>query len=204
MERVFEAFRAIFTDGVARGVEGAELLDGVIRNIDWSGPFSPQTPLMQPVVTAHLAEACALAGNGALGDFARALSDVGDQLHWRDIYQRYAGEPDMDALRANYACTRFCGIGGMVENDTALITVTLQGPRTLYPSHVHKAPEVYVVAAGEAEWQRGDGAWKRKPPGSYFMHPSGVRHATRTLDQPLLCVAVWLGDLDSQVVIVRQ
>lgn len=204
MQRLFETLKEILADGVRRDVEDAELFQGVIDTVDWQAPITPIAPQMLPVVSDHLGDACALAPEGPVGDFAQALLDVSEQLHWWDVYERYAGEPDMDALRPNYACARFCGIGGMMENKHTLMAVSLQAPQIFYPSHVHKAPEGYVVVGGEAEWQRGSGDFHLKPSGTYFTHPSGVRHATRTLDQPLLCIAMWLGDLDSQVVIVRE
>lgn len=204
MKRVFEAIRAICEDGVARRVEGADLLAGAVRDIDWSREIKTEPPRMMPVVESHLDDLAAIAGDGVAGDFTRVLVEVADRLNWRDIYPHYAGEPDMDAFRRNYAFIHFIGPRGMVECDTTLFAISLQGPRTFYPCHVHKPPEEYFVAAGEAEWQRGDGAWARKPPGSFFHHPSGARHATKTLDQPLLCVIAWFGDLTSQVVIVRE
>ena len=39
--------------------------------------------------------------------------------------------------------------------------------------------------------------------GAWIHHPSGTRHAIRTVDQPLPSMVAWTADLDSESVIVR-
>ena len=109
----------------------------------------------------------------------------------------------MDTFRANYAYADLIGPEGLMPSDEVYIGVSIQAPETLYPSHVHKSVEVYYVVAGFADWQRGPEPWTRRSPGSFLLHGSGVRPATRTADEPLLAFAVWLGDVNSECVIVR-
>ena len=53
------------------------------------------------------------------------------------------------------------------------------------------------MLGGAAEWQRGDGSWAFRPPGSLIHHPPGLPHATRTADEPLLTLYLWHGHLDT-------
>jgi len=167
-------------------------------------PIQPSVP----VVDDHLADALADAA-GVPGDLIRSIVD---EVGWAVPYPEYAGEPDMDAMRANYAYAPIIGAaedpisGGAVSapylSDQAFVGLVLQGPGCDYPSHVHKSEEVFWVAAGTADWQKGD-AWRVDGPGAVIHHPSGTRHATITRDEPLLMLFAWVSDPDSIPVIVR-
>jgi len=93
--------------------------------------------------------------------------------------------------------------GSIIETDTASLYLTIQAPQIDYPSHVHKAPELYHVVAGQGLWQKGDGPYEPQPAGSWIVHPTGTRHAMVTKDQPMLSLAMWTADLNSTPVIVR-
>ena len=53
---------------------------------------------------------------------------------------------------------------------------------------------------GTAEWRRGDAPWVRRPPGAVILHRSQIGHAMRSLDEPLLALYAWHGDLESDLV----
>ncbi|MEC9395808.1 MAG: dimethylsulfonioproprionate lyase family protein [Actinomycetota bacterium] len=161
-----------------------------------------------PVANDHLAAALAVAV-GVPGDLVRSIVD---EVGWAAPYPEYAGEPDMDAMRTNYAYAPIVGAaedaisGGAVSapylSDEVFVGLVLQGPGCDYPSHVHKAEEVFWVAAGTADWQKGDD-WRVDEPGAVIHHPSGTRHATITRDEPLLMLFAWVSDPGSVPVIVR-
>jgi len=161
-----------------------------------------------PVANDHLAAALAVAV-GVPGDLVRSIVD---EVGWAAPYPEYAGEPDMDAMRTNYAYAPIVGAaedaisGGAVSapylSDEVFVGLVLQGPGCDYPSHVHKAEEVFWVAAGTADWQKGDD-WRVDGPGAVIHHPSGTRHATITRDEPLLMLFAWVSDPGSVPVIVR-
>ncbi len=162
----------------------------------------------QPVVDTNLAAALD-AAVGTPGDLIRAVVDL---VGWAIPYPEYAGEPDMDAMRANYAYAPIIGAAedaisaGAVSapylSDEVFVGLVLQGPGCDYPSHVHKSEEVFWVTAGTADWQKGD-EWRVDEPGAVIHHPSGTRHATVTRDEPLLMLFAWVSDADSIPVIVR-
>tara|TARA_B100000700_G_scaffold323173_1_gene426367 strand:- start:3350 stop:3994 length:645 start_codon:yes stop_codon:yes gene_type:complete len=162
----------------------------------------------QPVVAAHLANALDAATN-AVGGLIRSIVD---RVGWAAPYPEYAGESDMDAMRANYAYAPI--VGGALDvisagsvfapyiSEEVFVGLVLQGPNCDYPSHVHKAEEVFWVAAGTADWQRGD-AWRVDGPGAVIHHLSGTRHATITREEPLLMLFAWVSDPGSIPVIIR-
>ena len=160
-----------------------------------------------PVVENHLTDSLEMA-EGPVGDLLRSvLAEVG----WTQPYPEHVGEPDMDALRAGYG---YALIVGSLENscrgdasplytsEEILAGAVLHGPRVAYPSHVHRATEVYWVASGTADWQKGD-SWSRHGPGAAILHDTGVRHATVTGDEPTLLLFAWVTDPHSIPVIVR-
>jgi hypothetical protein len=91
----------------------------------------------------------------------------------------------------------------LVATDSLALGILLLGPKTHYPTHRHPAVEIYVVAAGEAEWRNGEAPWRREAPGSVIRHETMMPHATRTLDEPLLAVYVWQGDLKTHAKITK-
>ena len=91
-----------------------------------------------------------------------------------------------------------------MASDRLALGVLLLGPHTHYPTHRHPAVEIYVVAAGVAEWRKGEDPWHIEPEGSVIRHETMVPHATRTLADPLLAVYVWQGDLKTHAKIICQ
>ena len=162
-----------------------------------------------PVIDEHLGP-CLDAAVGAPGELLRL---VVDQMGWAIPYVEHIGEPDMDHMRANYAYAPIVGTnpidgGGLEEpsplyaSDDVFAGAVVQGPGVTYPSHVHKATEAFWVAAGTADWQRGD-EWTSRGPGSTIFHPTGTRHATVTHDEPQLMLFAWTSDVDCVPVIIR-
>ncbi|MDE2304874.1 MAG: AraC family ligand binding domain-containing protein [Gammaproteobacteria bacterium] len=111
-------------------------------------------------------------------------------LLWRRTYR--AGEVDGHFL-ANYAWSEFIGRTGPWRSRSLACGLLLLGPRTLYPSHAHPAEELYLTIAGNAEWRRAGGRWRRVPPGGLILHRSGEPHSMRTRGAPLLALYVWRG-----------
>ena len=124
------------------------------------------------------------------------LAALAPSLKWVQNPNYVARPPDPHFLE-NYGYAVLAGPGGLIETRTLALGLLMLGPGTHYPTHRHPAVEIYVVASGEAEWQMGEGEWRRRPAGEVIRHESMVPHATRALEQPLLAVYVWRGDLDT-------
>lgn len=92
-----------------------------------------------------------------------------------------------------YAWTELIGLRGPIASAKIAAGFLLLGPAVEYPLHSHEAEEVYFPLAGAAQWQRDDGDWIGKAPGTLIHHASGVPHAMRTEREPLLAFYVWRG-----------
>ena len=142
----------------------------------------------------------AVAGGGAL---LAPLAKLAPALFWVQNPNYVAAPPSPEFLE-NYGYAVLAGPGGLVASDALALGVLLLGPGTHYPSHNHPAVEIYVVLAGEAEWQKGNEPWRRELPGTVIRHDSMVSHATRALAEPLLAAYVWRGDLATHARIIAE
>lgn len=129
------------------------------------------------------------------------LASLYPDLGWVQNPNYVSRPPDPDFL-GNYGYAVLAGPGGLVESETLALGLLLLGPGTHYPTHRHPAVEIYVVAGGAAEWQKGAEPWRREPVGAVIRHESMVPHATRTLALPLLAIYLWRGDLATHAKIV--
>ncbi|MEE3186302.1 MAG: dimethylsulfonioproprionate lyase family protein [Actinomycetota bacterium] len=203
-----EAFRAFAATERDRDPELARPMTLLADGLDHVTVAEPTPQVGLPVVDRHF-EAALAAGVGVPADLARI---VAGQTSWAQPYPNYGGQPDMDALRANYAYSPVIGaaedaISGnavtpLYLSNEVFVGLVLQGPGVVYPPHVHKAAEVYWVVSGTADWQWGDD-WSSHGPGAVFFHDTGVRHATVTGDEPQLLLFAWVTDPDSIPVIIR-
>jgi hypothetical protein len=202
MEEVTTALCAAFEAAAAAECEAAPAYAKLLDGIDWSAALRSTAPSTRPVVERWFEVACTGLGDGPLAVLGRAALANADGLEWRSIYQAYEGDPALAGFLDNYAIVRLAGPSGplLCENMTAALT--LQGPNTLYPPHAHKQEEVYGVLAGTATWQRGAEPWVTREAEEIFLHPGGVRHATRTAGEPLLSLACWTGDVTLPIVFV--
>lgn len=203
MQQVVEALRQLCEWGAGQDGETAHGFQRILECVDWTGPRRDLPPPSDlPVIGEWLETAAKLCGDNPLGDLGRAVLAERAQLHWFTMYADYAGNAEIDTLRSGYAVLRITGPAAAWFADDLTTAVTLQAPNLHYPPHAHKQREIYGVIGGEADWQRGAEPWIRRQPGEVFFHPSGVRHATRTFDQPLLAFASWLDDVHLKPVFV--
>jgi quercetin dioxygenase-like cupin family protein len=135
------------------------------------------------------------------GPLLAPLAALGPSLGWVQNPNYVAAPPSPDFLE-NYGYAVLAGPGGLVASEALALGVLMLGPGIHYPTHRHPAVEIYIVAAGEAEWQRGEAPWRREPPGTVIRHESMMPHATRTLAEPLLAAYLWRGDLATHARII--
>ena len=170
-----------------------------------SRPFPPGErsvePARTPVVRDWLDAAVEAAITPRERTLARAVAAASPHLRWIAPYQVGDGA---DELVAAYASAMLSMPGRPPRFDhqapwaipDVLVAFTMQAPDTLYPLHRHKAPEIYHVISGTAEWQRDGEPWRRRLPGEWLFHASDQGHAMRTAGEPLLAMAAWIDHLD--------
>ncbi len=186
------------------GVEASEDMGRLVEGVDWIAHAPRGTPTLLPVVEEHLEAAAKLAARAVSESLAAEIARSARDLCWWRAYPEYADDPELSHFRHNSAYAAIVGDGGLVPCRKFSLYIGIQGPKTVYPPHVHRAREVYLTIAGTAEWKRGREDWKRRPPGDFFLHRGGVVHATRSHDEPILFFAAWMDHLASDPVIVRE
>ena len=170
-----------------------------------SRPFPPSAaavePAHRPVVSSCLDAAVRAATTPRERMLAGALASASPHMRWIAPYQ--AGE-GADEMVTGYASTLLSMPGSPPRkshqapfaNPDVLVAFTLQAPDILYPLHRHRAPEIYHVISGAAEWRRDGEPWRRRLPGEWLFHASDQGHAMRTGHEPLLAMAAWIDHLD--------
>lgn len=99
------------------------------------------------------------------------------------------------SFAARSAYVEILGPEGLARRGDLRFGLYVQTPESLYPPHNHAAEELYYVLCGTARWQKADGEFRAKPPGSLIRHAPWERHAMQTAGQPLLAMWAWTGDL---------
>ena len=137
------------------------------------------------------------------GKLVAPLAALAPHFRWMQNPNYVAAPPDPNFLQ-NYGYVVLAGPGGLVESAELALGFLMLGPGTHYPAHRHPAVEIYVVAAGSAEWRKAEDPWHIQLPGSVIRHETMMPHATRTLSEPLLAVYIWQGDLKTHARIVAR
>ena len=154
-------------------------------------PPYPSVPSCDNVPAALFADYNeAIAGSGVFADLHRELVQSGRLLAWMQ------GKMTMpENFRNRFAYVELAGPNGMITTDDIRFGVYLQQRQVAYPSHWHAAVENYLIISGTALWQTGDDDFELRPPGSHIRHSSNQPHATTTLDEPLLALWFWQGNI---------
>lgn len=149
---------------------------------------SARAAVTQPPALVNIAAALEGMPRGTLRS---ALEGCASRLPWT------AGSlPKSKGVENRYAFIEIAGPEGLGGSDTLRFGLYLQAPMTDYPPHDHEAEEFYYVLSGDAQWQKNDGAFEAKAPGTMIHHLPRVRHAMRTFEAPLLAMWIWTGDID--------
>lgn len=190
-------FSGLVAATAARGGDGADVLVRALPRLANAGatpPRLPARPTTKPVacwlddIAARPPDDPALAL--LIGDLAR----LSPHAEWRQNSSYSAGRVGQHFMDG-YGYVELVGPLGPYVDHGLSAGVLLLGPGRLYPPHAHPAEEVYLPLSGTAEWWRDGSTFRAVTPGTAIHHPSNVRHATRTLDEPLLAAYVWMGDV---------
>lgn len=206
MSEVLSAVRAICEDGLARGPNLGDGLRQILYALEGLGDLRPGRSQELDVVERYLGGCRALACHPLAEALVTAMSREHDRVAWH-ASASYDDEPTMADFLRHYAVAVIFGLDRFGRrcpyfSDRAALGVTLQAPGVDYPAHAHEAVEIYYILAGSADWQQGDGIWRRKVPGDFVLHEAHEPHAMRTRDEPLLAMFAWVSDLMSDVYLV--
>lgn len=172
----------------AWSVAGAQHLAELVSVID----APQQLPLPQGSVPTALRQDYGRATTSLyrFPDLQREMLLIGSRLPWKQ------GTMNMpDSFRGRFAYVELAGPRGMIVSNTISFGLYLQQCETVYPSHWHSAEEDYLVVSGTALWCVEDEGFTAQAPGTHIVHASNQPHATTTLDDPLLALWFWQGDI---------
>lgn len=126
----------------------------------------------------------------AYPELKQQLLNIGNRLPWMQGSMRMPA-----SFQGRFAYVELAGPRGMIANSDVSFGFYLQQRDTVYPSHWHEAVEDYLIVSGTALWQIDDAGFNARQPGTHIMHASNQPHATTTLQEPLLAMWFWRGDI---------
>lgn len=190
-----DAVLTLYRDEIARGGSEAQPLREAMAHLSiaLAMPMRITRPERLPVC-GHLPAALTALAAGPLSALApsfAAFADLG--CWWQNA--NYRARPPFPGFLDKYASLELAGLSGPLPSERVAIGVILLGPNLDYPSHVHPADEVYHVLSGNAGWWMTGLPWRDLPAGTCIHHPSGIEHAMRMGDAPLLALYSWTGDI---------
>lgn len=115
--------------------------------------------------------------------------------HWEQSYTR-ADALVGDDMLAGYGFAEIIGKRGPFVSERVRAGIGVFGQGIDYPPHRHKAEEIYMILAGSADFQLGNGAPMRRAAGDLVHVPSYLVHGFRMKDEPMIVFYLWKdGDL---------
>ena len=148
------------------------------------------TPHITPPADLMAADPGLFAGDMAgLRDAFRA---VGPVAHWRETYKHTTiGQDFLD----RFGCYAVIGGGGRWISASMSSFVVYMPPGLDYPWHHHPAEEIYLVLAGEAQFQCEGSKPETLGPGQSSFHADNRPHAMATFAHPVMAYVVWRNHL---------
>jgi hypothetical protein len=174
VERVFSALTDIPTTG-SPGSSGSP---------DCPGAAGTRLP-----VCSHLGKALSVATpHEGLRQLIAGFNAIESLLQWRrrPVYDAATASANFVEGHAN---AMIVGPGGLEERRDVWVGVSLLAPHVRYPDHNHDPEEVYLVLS-EGEFRQEEGDWFSPGIGGSFYNRPRIRHAMRSLEQPLF--AFWI------------
>ena len=164
------------------------LLLHFIDGFDWPTEERALAPRDLPVVS-HLRELDQVAA-GAERALLGRLSHAADLLHWAQTYS--ITDFGSDFLQ-RYGWVELFGTRGHFASEEMAGGFLLLGPDVHYPDHHHVAEEIYIPLTDGSLWSKDAQPFLPRWSGEVIHHPSNIRHAMRTEDQPLVALYLWRG-----------
>ncbi|MFJ6323484.1 MULTISPECIES: dimethylsulfonioproprionate lyase family protein [unclassified Rhizobium] len=130
------------------------------------------------------------AGNGAEGALFGELSRAADVLHWAQTYS--ITDFGSDFLE-KYGWVELFGMRGHFASKEMAGGFLLLGRGVHYPDHHHTAEEIYIPLTDGSLWSKDGQPFLPHWSGGIIHHPSNIRHAMRTEDEPLVALYLWRG-----------
>ena len=127
-------------------------------------------------------------------DLISLLLQCSDLLTWREA--GFGKLPEEFSKRI--FASEIIGPKGIIDNPSMRVGLLFQLDHVAYPKHWHSAEELYLVLLGEAHWSVDDGSPEVRSSENFVHHKSNQPHSMKTIEEPLLAMWGWTGDIDGQ------
>ncbi len=118
------------------------------------------------------------------------MSEIKSSLHFG---QTYTPDDFGEDFIQQYGWVKLIGPDAYWHSDSMSSGFVILGDSITYPQHWHEAEEIYMPISGVAEWYHEDSSWQLKQPGNLIHHQSNIKHAMRTVGEPLMALYIWRG-----------
>ncbi|MEM6589232.1 MAG: dimethylsulfonioproprionate lyase family protein [Pseudomonadota bacterium] len=134
---------------------------------------------------------------GPYAAFQTACAQTAPHALWRDTYR----DTEIgDVLHAHFGTFEVLGRDTPLKAHGMRSFLIYQRPDYHYPLHHHPAEEIYLILAGEADFEVDGEQTQHLGPGDTQFHPSNVAHALTTTDRSILAYVLWRGDITTKPV----
>jgi hypothetical protein len=188
LDRSQAALRALLPSA-GEPIRVAQRIDAGLRI---SAEQMPHTPTRLPVCD-HIEPALERARKqgGVIAELVDAFAGIERQLKWERRWTAKAGD---EPFYSGHANATIIGPDGLERRDDIWIGVSLMAPGVRYPDHHHPPQEIYVPLS-PGEWFQGGRGWQEPGIGGFVYNTSGIVHAMRSGDHPLLAIwSLWVTD----------
>ncbi|WP_113408068.1 dimethylsulfonioproprionate lyase family protein [Hyphomicrobiales bacterium] len=164
------------------------MLQHFVEGFDW--PAQPRSLATHNLSVVDHLRKHARPGNSAEGMLFYKLSQAANELHWAQTYNITDFSSD---FLERYGWVELFGTRGHFASEEMAGGFLLLGPGVHYPDHHHEAEEIYIPMTDGSLWSKDAQPFLPRWSGEIIHHPSNIRHAMRTEDQPLVALYLWRG-----------
>ncbi|MDK4701349.1 MULTISPECIES: dimethylsulfonioproprionate lyase family protein [unclassified Rhizobium] len=164
------------------------MLQHFVEGFDW--PAQPRSLATHGLPVVDYLRKHDRLGEGAEGVLFDRLFQAANELHWAQTYS--ITDFGADFLQ-RYGWVELFGTRGHFVSEEMAGGFLLLGPGVHYPDHHHEAEEIYIPLTDGSLWSKDAQPFLPRWSGEIIHHPSNIRHAMRTEDQPLVALYLWRG-----------
>ncbi|GAC1040773.1 dimethylsulfonioproprionate lyase family protein [Rhizobium sp. No.120] len=164
------------------------MLQHFIEGFDW--PAQQRSLATHDLPVVDYLRKHARPGNDAEGVLFDKLFQAANELHWAQTYSIIDFGTD---FLERYGWVELFGTRGHFASEEMAGGFLLLGPEVHYPDHHHTAEEIYIPLTDGSLWSKDAQPFLPRWSGEIIHHPSNIRHAMRTEDQPLVALYLWRG-----------
>lgn len=168
---------------------GRHVAELVLADLKTIGDQRAEHSASALTVLAHVETALGTAQprQHSLRAVSEAFGRIQTKLAWR---QRQVVDPTASpGFSENHANAVIIGKGGLEENSTYTIGVSVAAPYAAYPEHDHPPEELYLLLS-PGDFRHGNDPWNSLKAGDTFYNTPAINHAMRAGDEPLL--VIWI------------